>query len=105
MNKLCDAFVVDPSGRAPILGPEEFQKDLQDMVNDEAPRIFAVVQEYGDRVDGQIAAWGMAFDDGVDVFSLDQGTRIHVRNAENAVHFFNFGTWIRAHLIWVKPQH
>lgn len=43
---------------------------------DEVPRLFAVVQEYGKRVDGRIAAWGLAFEDCAEVVRLDSVGRL-----------------------------
>ncbi|MEU0843274.1 hypothetical protein ABZ370_27855 [Streptomyces sp. NPDC005962] len=55
-----------------------YDQELHAMVNDFAPRLFAVVQEYdtesGER-DGEIAAWGLTHPDGhTDVTSVE-GTR------------------------------
>lgn len=56
-----------------MCGEEEFARLMSEMVAAEAPRLFALVQEYGDRVDGRIAAWGMAFDDGAEVVGTRRG--------------------------------
>jgi hypothetical protein len=66
-----DLLVPDPAGLPPLCGREEFAELLGGMVADGAPRLFAVVQEYGDRVDGRIAAWGMAFEDRAEVVGVD----------------------------------
>ncbi|WP_405678623.1 hypothetical protein OG292_31525 [Streptomyces sp. NBC_01511] len=55
----------------PLCGREEFTAVLADIVTDTAPRLFAVGQEYGDRVDGRVAALGMAFEDHADVISVE----------------------------------
>jgi hypothetical protein len=60
------------------------------MVADEAPRLFAVVQEYGERVDGQIAAWGMAFADHAEVVSVKRGMRMSLQAPEKALRMFTF---------------
>lgn len=49
------------------------------MVTDEAPQLFAIIQEYGERVDGRIAAWGMSFDDHAEVVSVARGVRGSLR--------------------------
>jgi hypothetical protein len=59
-----------------------------------------VVQEYGQRVDAQIAAWGMAFRDRVEVVSADGRRHMKLRAPENALRGFRFGTRIRARLVW-----
>ncbi|MCA1671371.1 MAG: hypothetical protein LC799_03935 [Actinobacteria bacterium] len=44
-------------GHAPLCGEAEFTELVGELVADEAPRLFAVVQEYGTRVDGRIVVW------------------------------------------------
>ncbi len=98
-----DAFVPDPSGRPPLGGEEEFAALLEGMVADNAPRVFAVVQEYGERVDARIAGWGMAFDDHVDVVD---GNVAHLGSPspEAVVRRFGIGTRITPRLVWVNPD-
>nr|CEL18995.1 hypothetical protein [Kibdelosporangium sp. MJ126-NF4] len=97
-------MVHDPSTLTPLYGEAEFAKQMEGLVADEAPRLFAVVQEYGERVDGRIAAWGMAFDGCADVIATEDGSRVNVRDPESALHLFAVGTRIRAHLVWVNPE-
>jgi len=63
--------VPDPKGLPPLCGVEEFAELTAEMVTDHAPRVFAVVQEYGDRVDARVAAWGLAHADHVDIIGVD----------------------------------
>jgi len=48
---------------------------MEGMVASNAPRLFAIVQERGERVDGRIAAWGMAFYDDVEIVGADGDVR------------------------------
>ncbi|MGH3494478.1 MAG: hypothetical protein ACRDRL_20565 [Sciscionella sp.] len=73
---------------APICGAEEFAAVVRDLVAFEAPRLFAIVQELGDRVDGRVAAWGMAFDDGVAVVSAEGHATITAASPERAARFY-----------------
>lgn len=52
-----DAFVADPSGMTPLCDEPMFASIVESTVADESPRLFAIVQEYGERVDCRIAAW------------------------------------------------
>lgn len=99
-----NALVPDPSGMRPLCGSEEFAALLENMVADEAPRLFAVVQVYGERVDGRIVAWGMAFEDHSDVVAVEHGHRLTLRAPEYAVRSFNVGSHIRARLVWFNPD-
>lgn len=99
-----DEFVADPAGLTPACDEPEFTALLEEMVADEAPRLFAVVQEYGDRVDGQIVAWGMAFDDRAEVVSVGRTRRMSLPAPENALRLFEFGSHLRARVVWVNPD-
>ncbi|MGH3423288.1 MAG: hypothetical protein ACRDO8_01090 [Nocardioidaceae bacterium] len=99
-----DAYVPDPSGRRPLCDEPRFAAILEGMVADAAPRLFALVQEYGDRVDARIAGWGMAFDDRAEVASVDGSIRMGLAEPEDALVGFGFGTHIRARLVWFNPD-
>ncbi len=98
-----DQLVTDPSGRKPLCSEPEFTAILARMATNEAPRLFAVVQEYGDRVDARIAAWGMAFADHAEVVSVGYERRMSLPTPENALCLFGFGSHIRARLVWLDP--
>lgn len=97
-----EGLVPDPADLAPLCSEEEFAEILENLVADEAPRLFAVVQEYGERVDGRIAAWGMAFDDHAEVVSVNR-RRMSLPAPENALRGFHVGRHIRARLVWFNP--
>lgn len=98
-----DAYVHDPSGLAPLCDEQRFAELLAGMVADNAPRLFAVVREYGVRVDGTIAGWGLAFEDRVEVVSTDGGLRMRTASTQRAVQCFGFGTHITPRLVWFDP--
>ncbi len=97
-----DALVPDPSGMA-SMSEDEFAAELAAMVADEAPRLFAVVQEYGERVDGRIAAWGLAFDDHALVLTIGRPRWMLLPAPERALRIFTVGSHIRARLVWFDP--
>jgi hypothetical protein len=84
----------------PLCGEESFAADLAIMVNEEAPRLFAVVQELGVRVDSRIAAWGMAFEDRVDVIGVGGDVHLGTRE-ENLLRRFRIGGRVTPRLVWV----
>jgi hypothetical protein len=92
----------DAGELAPACGEQEFADIVESMVADDAPRLFAVVQEYGERVDAVIAAWGMAFPDHAEIVSYRM--RMSVRAPENALRMFTVDGHIRAHLVWFNPD-
>ena len=99
-----DALVPDPSGHPPLGDAEKFAGILKGMVSANAPRMFAVVQEWGDRVDARIAAWGLAFDDRTQVVGVDGGIHLGGPAPEDALRVYGFGTRITPRLVWVDPD-
>jgi hypothetical protein len=67
------ALVPDPAGLPSVCDAERFAEILTGMVAAQAPRVFAVVEEYGDRVGAQIAAWGMSFQNRTHVIDVAGG--------------------------------
>ncbi|MBM7775726.1 hypothetical protein JOD54_005930 [Actinokineospora baliensis] len=84
-----------------VVGEAEFGEITREIVRDQAPRLFAVVQELGERVDLRIAAWGMEFDDHAAVVSEDGSTRLSVRSAEHALPLFGGRAEVTPHVVWV----
>lgn len=95
---------VDPDTLTPLCDEAEFIELVDELVDDEAPRLFAVVQEYGERVDGRIAAWGMAFEDHAEVIGVDHGVHVRLRSPERAARAFRRRPHITARLVWFNPK-
>ena len=93
---------VSPVTLAPLCDEAKFSDLVDELVAEEAPRLFAVVQEYGKRVDGRIAAWGMAFEDYTEIIGV--GRRVHVSSCspERATRVFSRRPHITARLVWVS---
>jgi hypothetical protein len=98
-----DDLLPEPSDMKPLCDEQQFAAFLDSMVADEAPRLFAVVQEYGQRADGWIAAWGMAFENHAEVIGVDRGLRMTLQTPENALRVFAWSTHISTRLVWVQP--
>ncbi|GAA1968856.1 hypothetical protein [Amycolatopsis minnesotensis] len=92
-------------GDGPLCAEAEFEDLVRNMVATFAPRLFAVVQEYGEHVDARIAAWGIAFDDedGAEVISVDGGLRMSVGSPERALVGFVQRPEVSARVVWVDP--
>ncbi|WP_243793673.1 hypothetical protein [Saccharopolyspora gloriosae] len=98
-----DAFVNDPTGRPPLGDERLFSEIMAGIVADTAPRVFAVVQEYGDRVDGRVAAWGLALDDRAVVVPVDRRGFTTAPTAGHVLRQYRFGTHIRPRIVWYDP--
>lgn len=95
---------VNLDGFDPLCDEDEFIDLIETMVVNEAPRLFAVVQEYGERADGRIAAWGMRFEDRADVVSVEGGMRMTLQCPEAALPGFRCDRHVTARLVWVNPD-
>lgn len=85
----------------PLCGEEEFAEEVRGLVADEAPQVFALVEEYGERLHGWIAAWGMAFDDHVEVVSVNGALRMTFDSIADVQRRFSRHRKIR--LVWASP--
>lgn len=89
-----------------LIGPwtaAEFDALVEDLCVATAPRFFATVQEYGERFDARVAAWGMSFDDHARVITVDGGIELNLRSAESSLRYFS-GENITTRLIWLSPE-
>ncbi len=90
----------DSDTLSPIGDDTLFTAEINTMVTEEAPHIFALVEEIEDRVDAEIIAWGMAFPDHVEIISAGSGgVRGVFRSAQRAQKLFSVCNPIR--LVWV----
>ncbi|HEY2575471.1 MAG TPA: hypothetical protein VGI74_04115 [Streptosporangiaceae bacterium] len=96
-------FPPDPSDLPPLGDERKFAALLEEAIAEEKPRLFAIVQEYGERVDGRIAAWGMAFADHAEVVVVEYDRRMSLPTPEKALRSFHFGDHVRARLMWINP--
>jgi len=101
MAHLLEFPVPDPTGLTPLADESRFAAILERMVCERAPRLFAVVQEYSERVDAAIAAWGMAFAGHAEVVSVTGGVRMSLNAPEGALIAFGVGDHVRARLVWL----
>lgn len=82
----------------------DFNTAVAEMVADQAPRVFAVVLEYGEQVEAEIAAWGMALDDYAYMTTADGKTQYLLAEPDNALRYVRNRTNITPHLVWATPS-
>lgn len=92
----------DVDDLAPLGTEEEFAAELADLVAGERPRLFALCEEIGDRVDGWVVAWGLAFEDRAEVIGTDDRGRASCESAETALRML--GRRRRLRLVWCDPK-
>ncbi|MBP2329815.1 hypothetical protein JOF56_010200 [Kibdelosporangium banguiense] len=89
-----------PNADRGLAGDTEFSALVVEMVADQAPRVFAVVHAYGDCVGAEIVAWGMAFDDGAYVTTVDGCNQYSLQEPENALNYIRGGDDVTVRLLW-----
>ncbi|SER38338.1 hypothetical protein [Actinokineospora terrae] len=89
--------------RPPACDEPEFAALLAGAVADEAPRVFAIVEEFGDRHDARIAAWGMAFPEHAELVGIYRPLRMTLTAPESALPLFTRAN-TQARLIWAAPE-
>lgn len=94
-----DAHPEPAQGRA-LWEREEFDRRLVALAEGMVPQVFAVTQELGDRLDGQVAAWGLAFEDRAEVVTED-GDRLRVASADACLRWFD-RPGITPRLVWFE---
>lgn len=80
---------------------EEFAEEVRELVAEDAPRVFALVEEYGERDDARVYAWGIAFDNHVEVINASGGLRMTFKSVELAQRRYSRSRKIR--LVWTNP--
>ena len=83
--------------RSPCAARIEFAEEVRELVAADAPQVFALVEEYGKRVDGRIVAWGIAFD----VLGVNGGLHASLPSVERPHRMFSRRRKIR--LVWTSP--
>ncbi|ACU39927.1 hypothetical protein KCV87_25330 [Actinosynnema pretiosum subsp. pretiosum] len=66
-----------------------------------APRLFAVVEEIGDRSDARVVGYGLEYADRAESAAVGGGVRMSSEDAEGARQLFEITGGNRAHLVWV----
>jgi hypothetical protein len=75
---------------------------LEQLVADTAPRLFAIVEEYDERVDAWVVGWGLAHADHVDVIGVDGGVHLGTQE-EHVLHRFGWRDRLTARVVWPAP--
>lgn len=91
----------DP-GSLPIT-PEQYAEVVRQLVTESAPRRFAIVQDWGDRFDSRVAAWGIATDEHTHIIDADAGPRMTVDSVRLALLLYTEKPHVSARVHWIDP--
>ncbi|QQQ74632.1 hypothetical protein IOD16_26220 [Saccharothrix sp. 6-C] len=85
---------------------QEFAVLVQEVAREEAPRLFAIVEEQGDRESVRVAGYGVAFEDRAEVSAVEGGFHLSSQSPESARVLFEISSRSagtrRAHLVWLR---
>lgn len=82
----------------------DFTQLMAEMVADQAPRVFAPVLEYGEQIDAQVIAWGMALDESAYVTTADGKNQYLLTEPENALKYVPRPTGTTPRIVWASPR-
>ncbi|WP_405848335.1 hypothetical protein OG211_13480 [Streptomyces niveus] len=93
------------SPQSPAPEPCDFAREVDELVRDTAPRLFAVVEEYRpgtEDADAFVVAWGLAYaDDSAEVIAVEGHRRWSLTAAERIVRYFGRAEDLSARLVWL----
>lgn len=98
-----NAWDEGPPPPQPFGTDEEFDRAVAGMVTGLAPRLFAVVQEYGPRVDARIAGWGLAHETHADVIGIGNSVHLGAARPEDMLRHFHRRHLVTARIVWPDP--
>ncbi|TQM79212.1 hypothetical protein FHX81_1509 [Saccharothrix saharensis] len=82
---------------------------MHEVAREDAPRLFAIVEEYGEAEDARVAGYGLAYADRAEADSVEGGFRLSADSAERARALFEISTGDvavrRVHLVWLDQVH
>jgi hypothetical protein len=82
-----------------------FALQMRELAHENAPRLFAIVEEYGEQRDVRVAGYGLAHDDHADVNSVEGDFTLHSQSAEHARSLFEISSRSagvrRTHVVWL----
>lgn len=80
-------------------------QSMHDIAREEAPRLFAIVEEHDDPKDIRVAGYGLAYHDRADVNSVEGDFRLASQSPEHARSLFEISSRSagapRVHVIWL----
>ncbi|MFI9010713.1 hypothetical protein ACIGNX_26100 [Actinosynnema sp. NPDC053489] len=84
---------------------QEFTELVREVAHEEAPRLFAIVEEHGEREGVRVAGYGVEFEDRAEVSAVEGGFHLSSQSAESARTVFEISSRSagtrRAHLVWL----
>lgn len=82
-----------------------FDRHMLDVARTDAPRVFAIVEEWGDQHAARVAGFGLAYEDRAEVNSVEGDFHLASQSPEHARTLFEISSRSagvrRAHVVWL----
>ena len=88
------------------MNDQEFTALLHEAAHEEAPRVFALVEEYGEREEVRVAGYGLAYADRAESNSVEGDFRLNSECPDSARALYEAsGRDVRrVHLVWLSTR-
>jgi hypothetical protein len=83
---------------------DEYESAVRELVEAFAPRRLAIFQDLGDRVDGRVAAWGIAFDERIEIVDAQSSGWMSLTSPNAALRHYGRQPDVTARVIWIDPE-
>jgi hypothetical protein len=83
---------------------DDYEAAVRELVNEFAPRRFAIFQDLGKRFDGRVAAWGITFDERIEIVDAQSSCRMSLASPETALRRYGRQPGVTARVIWIDPE-
>lgn len=104
MTELVEQAAPNITGRP--WSAEEFTRLMRELAVAEAPKLFALVEEFGEGQDARVAGYGLAYQDRADVNSVEGDFHLSSQSAERARTLFEISSRSagvrRVHVVWLE---
>ncbi|HVV23283.1 MAG TPA: hypothetical protein VHF06_27870 [Pseudonocardiaceae bacterium] len=93
----------DEPGRWPVT-PEQYADVVRQLVDGDAPRRFAIVQDWGEMFDSRVAAWGMVMGDHTMIVDAQAGPRVTADSIRLALALYTRPPHVTARVYWIDVE-
>lgn len=88
----------------PLFSTESYEEAVRSLIDEFAPRRFAIFQDLDEHFDGRVAAWGIAFEDRVEIVDARSSCWMSLASPETALRHYTRLPRITSRVIWIDPE-
>jgi hypothetical protein len=87
-----------------LFSEETYEQAVRGLVDEFAPRRFAIFQDLGEQFDGRVAAWGMAFDERFEIVDAQSSSWMSLASPDAALRQYGRQPGVTSRIIWLDPE-